>query len=157
MILYHGTNVDFEQIDLSKSRKNKDFGRGFYLTDLYDQAVAMANRQADILGGEPIVQAYEFDESALTNGSLHVLNFDGVSAEWALFVFRNRNRQLNFTHDYDIVSGPIADDGVAYLLDRYEEGIYTIEQLAEKLKYRRLNHQYYFGTQRAIALLKRRK
>ena len=33
MMLYHGTNVEFDKIDLLKSKPNKDFGRGFYLTD----------------------------------------------------------------------------------------------------------------------------
>jgi len=37
MILYHGTNMVFEVIDLTKSKPNKDFGRGFYLSADYDQ------------------------------------------------------------------------------------------------------------------------
>jgi hypothetical protein len=55
------------------------------------------------------------------------------------------------------VIGPIADDGVAYLLDRYEEGSFTIEELAKKLEYKHLNSQYYFGTDHAITFLKRIK
>lgn len=35
MILYHGTNVEFDVIDLAKSKPNKDFGQGFYLTADY--------------------------------------------------------------------------------------------------------------------------
>ncbi|MBO5871082.1 MAG: DUF3990 domain-containing protein, partial [Bacteroidaceae bacterium] len=42
MILYHGTNVEFDVIDLAKSKPNKDFGQGFYLTADYEQALAMA-------------------------------------------------------------------------------------------------------------------
>ena len=30
--LYHGSNVKIETIDLKKSRPNKDFGSGFYLS-----------------------------------------------------------------------------------------------------------------------------
>lgn len=33
MILYHGSNIAIDVIDLSKCRPNKDFGQGFYLTD----------------------------------------------------------------------------------------------------------------------------
>ena len=33
MILYHGTNQDFETVDLSKCKRGKDFGCGFYLSD----------------------------------------------------------------------------------------------------------------------------
>ena len=34
MILYHGTNIVFNDIDISKTKKYKDFGQGFYLTDI---------------------------------------------------------------------------------------------------------------------------
>ena len=42
MILYHGTNVDFEKVDLGKSNRFKDFGQGFYLTDIRQQPIEMA-------------------------------------------------------------------------------------------------------------------
>ncbi len=61
MILYHGTNLCIENIDLSVCRPNKDFGKGFYLTTLEDQAQKMAKRVAAIYGGEPIVNVYQFD------------------------------------------------------------------------------------------------
>ncbi|MBQ3714315.1 MAG: DUF3990 domain-containing protein [Fibrobacter sp.] len=34
MILYHGTNCDFSQINLGKTKPYKDFGKGFYVTDI---------------------------------------------------------------------------------------------------------------------------
>ena len=65
------------------------------------------------------------------------------------------NRDNNFTHDFDIVIGPIANDGVAYLLGRYEEGTLTIEELSDKLDYKKLNSQYFFGTDKSLKYLKR--
>ena len=47
MILYHGTNVAFDFIDLQKSKPNKDFGQGFYLSANYEQAMAMAKIKVD--------------------------------------------------------------------------------------------------------------
>ena len=156
MILYHGTNTDFTVIDLSKSHRHKDFGRGFYLTNIESQARQLAEKKARILGGTPIVQRYEFDESELRSQQNKVLIFEKVSVEWAEFIFKNRRKaEVEFVHPFDIVVGPIADDGVAYLLNRYEEGSYTIEQLAHELEYKKLNNQYYFGTPKAIKLLKR--
>lgn len=38
MILYHGSNTDIQEIDLSQSRPYKDFGQGFYLTQDKEQA-----------------------------------------------------------------------------------------------------------------------
>lgn len=38
MILYHGSNCNFDKIDLSKSKDKRDFGKGFYTTTLKNQA-----------------------------------------------------------------------------------------------------------------------
>ena len=155
MILYHGTNVDFKEIDISKSNKYKDFGQGFYLTDIRMQAEQLAVKKARLFGGYPIIQEYEFDESLLNAGNLNVLRFERPSKEWAEFVFNNRNKAINFSHDYDIVTGPIANDGVAYLLGRYEEGTLTIEDLAKELTFKELNNQLFFGTEAAVKHLRR--
>ena len=155
MKLYHGTNVDFDVIDLTKSNKYKDFGQGFYLTDIRSQAEELAAKKSRLFGGYPVIQEYEFDESLLSGAELKVLKFDKPSTEWAEFIFKNRNRDNNFTHDYDIVIGPIANDGVAYLLSRYEEGTLTIEELSDKLDYKKLNSQYFFGTDKSLKYLKR--
>ena len=155
MKLYHGTNVDFDVIDLTKSNKYKDFGQGFYLTDIRSQAEELAAKKSRLFGGYPVIQEYEFDESLLSGAELKVLKFDKPSTEWAEFIFKNRNRDNNFTHDYDIVIGPIANDGVAYLLGRYEEGTLTIDELSDKLDYKKLNSQYFFGTNKSLKYLKR--
>ena len=155
--LYHGSNVDIKQIDLTLSKPDKDFGQGFYLTDIKEQALDMAKRRCRILGvGEPIINSYKFGESLLDNGILKVRRFEYPSVEWAKFIVRNRQAvRDNFHHDYDVVIGPIADDGVAFQLSRYEKGWINIETLAEELKYKKLNRQYYFGTERAIKYLKK--
>ena len=155
MKLYHGTNLDFSVIDLAKSNKYKDFGQGFYLTDIRFQAEELAAKKSRLFGGYPVIQEYEFDESILTGKELKVLMFDAPTTEWAEFIFKNRNRNANFKHDYDIVVGPIADDGGAYLLGRYEEGTLTIEELSEQLDYKKLNSQYFFGTNKSLKYLKR--
>lgn len=155
MKLYHGTNVDFSVIDLSKSKQFKDFGQGFYLTDIRKQAEELAAKKARLFGGFPIIQEYEFDESILNGSRLKVLGFDAPTQEWAEFIFKNRNKTLNFQHSYDIVLGPIANDGVAYLLGRFEEGTLTIEELSQQLTYKDLNSQYFFGTEEALKYLKR--
>ena len=43
MILYHGTNVEFDHIDLTRSKPNKDFGQGFYTGESYDQAISFVS------------------------------------------------------------------------------------------------------------------
>lgn len=155
MILYHGTYQQFDSIDLEKCRPFKDFGRGFYLTDLEDQAMKMAVKKSKIFQGSPIILKFEFDETVLSCGELKVLRFVKPDREWAEFIYNNRSRTRFFNHDYDIVTGPIADDGVAYLLDRYEEGTISLEQLAGELEFKELNNQYFFGTEKALKYLQR--
>ena len=90
MILYHGSNITIEQIDLSKSKPNKDFGQGFYLSEDENQANEMARFKSLLLGGTAIVSKFEFDESVMKTGALRIKVFDGYSEEWADFVFANR-------------------------------------------------------------------
>ena len=64
--LYHGSNVRIERIDLSVGHINKDFGKGFYLTDIKTQADEMAKRKARLfLGTEPIVTTFMFDDRCM--------------------------------------------------------------------------------------------
>lgn len=46
-------------------RPYKDFGRGFYLTELKDQAEKMAKRVTRIYGGKPIVNVYGVNDGFL--------------------------------------------------------------------------------------------
>ena len=155
MKLYHGSTVDIDRIDLSRSRPNKDFGRGFYLSADEQQAMRMAQFKALTEGGHPVMNTYLFDETLMTNGELRVRSFDGYTREWAEFIFQNRNsRDGASTHDYDIVFGPIANDRVGVQIGKYEAGDITFDQFLENLKYMRgVTFQYYFGTERAIAQL----
>ena len=153
MKLYHGSNTKIEKIDLSKCRPYKDFGQGFYLTEIREQAEKMASRTAHIYEGEPIVTKFEFDESALTK--LSVKQFDGPNEEWALFVLANRSKENQQpTHSYDIVIGPVADDDIAQLFRNFNDGYINLTMLVEGLKYKKVSSQYFFHTEDAIKYLK---
>lgn len=156
MRLYHGTNKDFEKIDLLKSKPNKDFGRGFYLSADYQQAADMAKIKVEQLGsGNPIVQTYDIDDNIIT--TLNILRFKKYSKEWAEFILLNRNNPTEVpVHTYDIVIGPIADDRVGLQLWKYENHSIDLPTLVRRLKYMKgVTIQYFFGTERAIKLLKR--
>ena len=155
MKLYHGTNQGFDKIDLLKSKPNKDFGRGFYLSADYYQALNMANVKVEQLGfGSPVVLAYEVEEDWT---ELKVLRFEEYSEEWAKFILLNRNNATSHpVHEYDIVIGPIADDRVGVQLWRYENHSIDLPTLVRNLKYMKgITIQYFFGTERAIKLLRR--
>lgn len=156
--LYHGSNVAIDKIELSKGMRDKDFGKGFYLTDICSQAEEMAKRRTRIVGfGNPTVTEYSFDESLLCSGELNVKVFpDEPTVEWAKFIDANRHAsKTGFSHNYDVIVGPVADDGVAFQLERFHEQLIDDETLARELTYRKLNRQYFFGTERAISKLKK--
>lgn len=157
ILLYHGSTVDIDHIDLSKSRPNKDFGSGFYLSADRQQAWRMGEFKALIEGGVPMMNTYLFDEKVLTSGELRVLTFEGYTLEWANFIFLNRNNKSKEpAHDYDIVYGPIANDRVGVQIGKYEAGDITLAQFLENLKCMKgVTYQYFFGTERAIAKLKK--
>ena len=154
MKLYHGTNTDIVKIDLAKGLRYKDFGRGFYLTSEKTTATRMAQKRARLFGGIATLITYELDEAALSS-DLKIKRFpEKATVEWLLFVDANRDRKNVLPiHDYDIVVGPIANDGVVLQLTNYREGIYTPEQVAKLLQDRYLDQQYCFGTERALRFL----
>ena len=157
MKLYHGSNVDIREIDLTKSMRGKDFGQGFYLSVDEKQAEEMAIFKAKQYDGTPIISTFEFDETVLNYGSLKVKLFTEYSLEWAEFVFANRtNTPDTPLHDHDIIYGPIADDRVGVQIRNLIEKNITLEVFLERLQYiKGITFQYYFGTERATNLLRR--
>ena len=163
MILYHGTNVDFDKIDLSRAEPYKDFGTGFYTTTLYDQAVQMAKRKSRIFGGSPCVLSFDAPDDLLSLPSVRVKCFDKPTKEWAVFIINNRNRDFdasssplsNRDNKYDIVYGPVANDTLTTLIQRYHRGFIDEDILLREMEYVSPTEQYSFHTETAIALLKK--
>ena len=156
MILYHGTNVDFETIDLSKSKPNKDFGQGFYLSADYNQAMDMAKTKVEQLEtGTPIVLAFEVDEQQMAK--LKIQHYSEYSEDWAKFILLNRRNSTHKpVHDYDIVIGPIANDRVGVQIRRFQDKAIDIDQFVAALQYMRgITFQYAFCTDKAIQTLQR--
>lgn len=150
MKLYHGSTVEIEHIDLSKSKPNKDFGRAFYLSDDREQALEMAIFKAEFEDSAPVVNVFEFDESILSQ--LRFKQFEGYTEEWAQFVYDNRTApDESTTHDYDIVYGPIANDRVGAQIARFKQGYISFEEFLNRIRYiKGITFQYAFCTQRAI-------
>lgn len=154
MILYHGSNVAIDHIELEKSKPFKDFGQGFYLSENEGQALDMAQLKALTFGGKPFVSKFEFDTSLMHNSDLRIKIFKEYSEEWADFVFANR--EGTDVEHYDIVYGPIANDKVGLQIRKLKDGSIDKAEFLNRLKYMKgITFQYYFGTERAIKHLKR--
>lgn len=155
--LYHGSNVAIEHIELTRSKRGKDFGKGFYLNADPEQAMAMALRTTRFMSeGQPILTCFEFDETNAYEKGLDIKVFPDYSEEWAEFVVMNRKNNSDIqAHHYDIVIGPIADDTVGVQIRRYIMGYLSASALVRELKYKGDRAiQYFFGSSRAIELLK---
>ncbi len=164
MFLYHGSNTDIKVIDLAMCRPYKDFGKGFYLTVMKEQAEKMAKRVARIYGGLPVLNVFEIDDSFVNSSGLNIKDFGtATSEEWARFVMKNRSRKFdnfsspecNFDNKYDVVIGPIANDDMAVLFRQYENGIITFESMVSGMVYKETTNQYSFHTERAVNLLRK--
>ena len=154
MILYHGTNENIETIDLTKGLRHKDFGKGFYVTSDKATAIRMAKKKARLFGGTATLITYEMDDTVFRSDLKIKIFPENACVEWLLFVDANRDRKNETPiHDFDIVIGPIANDGVVLQLTNYREGIYSPEEVARLLQDRYLDQQYYFGTERALSFL----
>ncbi|MDE6310440.1 MAG: DUF3990 domain-containing protein [Muribaculaceae bacterium] len=136
MKLYHSSNVSVLHPDTEHSRDYLDFGKGFYLTSLYDQAEKYAQRfsrrQQDAW-----LNTYELDFSP---DQWKVLEFDSYDKNWLDFV--SKCRAGDDDTDYDIVIGGIANDRVIQTLDRYFEGELSADETLGLLKYQKPNNQY---------------
>lgn len=150
MILYHGSTIDIEQIDLTKSKPNKDFGKAFYLSVDKEQAMEMAQFKAEFEDKTPVVNVYEFDETLLQQ--FRYKHFDDYTKEWAHFVYNHRTEPNGRTlHDYDVVFGPIANDRIGAQITRYKQGYITFDEFLHRIQYiKGITFQYAFCTQKAI-------
>lgn len=142
MTLYHGSHTAVPQPLVKVGRKNVDFGQGFYLTRLEEQASAwaeiIASRRSRTV--VPVVSVYTFDrEKAIANG-VRFLIFETYNLEWLYFVVGCR-KGADHSEEYDVVEGGVANDNVIDTVEDYEKGIITAEQALGQLQYKKVNHQ----------------
>lgn len=152
MKVYHGSLVVVENPEIRVGDRYLDFGYGFYTTMNEEQAVKWTAKQKNRKGTDiGYVSAYDFDlEKA--EAELKILRFDKADKEWLDFVFANRKGQSR--EIYDIVIGPVADDGVYEVVRLYEIGVYDLEEALKRLKVEELYNQVLFHTEKSLAFLK---
>ncbi|MCQ2558560.1 MAG: DUF3990 domain-containing protein [Oscillospiraceae bacterium] len=145
MMLYHGSCVEVSAPDVLHSRSNVDFGKGFYVTPIYDQAKKWAEKFAR-RGKPAIVSKYSFDEKALEECKVCV--FDTYSAEWLAYILECRSGRDK--SDYDIVIGGVANDKVFNTVELFFDGLIDQEEAIKRLKYEKPNLQIAFRSQSTI-------
>lgn len=144
MRLYHSSNVAVVSPDVLHSRDYLDFGKGFYLTSIYEQAVRYAQRFTR-RKRDAWLNVYEFDCDL---SKWKVCQFNTYNKTWLQFVVKCRAG--NDDTDYDIVIGGIANDKVIQTLDRYFAGELSEDETLGLLKYERPNIQYCIRSQKML-------
>lgn len=144
MIVYHTSNRFFANPDVLHSRDALDFGKGFYVTRLKEQAEKYANRFLRA-GEDAYMHSYEFTPDS----DLKVKIFDSYNEEWLDFVCDCRKGGDGYKQ-FDIIEGGVANDKVFQTVDLYMAGVYNKEQALQNLAFEMPNNQLCFITQRAI-------
>lgn len=148
MILYHGSYLEIAVPDLVHSRPNVDFGRGFYVTPLYEQAVKWCGKFKR-RGKEGVVSYYSFNENQ--NSFLKTLKFDSYTEDWLDFILNCRRGKD--TTDYDLVIGGVANDKVFNTVELFFDGLIDKNEAINRLRYEKPNLQICFRTEKALKML----
>ena len=147
MIVYHGSIEVVQTPDVLHSHRLLDFGKGFYVTTIQEQATRWAKRKAALLGKErSFISLYELQENAT---GLIVKTFDDDLEEWIDFVCACRDGGDDYLK-YDYISGKVANDKVFRVVDMYHTGAWDKERALKELKVYPSYDQHAFITQRAI-------
>jgi hypothetical protein len=149
MILYHGSNQDFDNVDLAKAKNRRDFGKGFYTTTIREQALQWGYNMFNRFEGGGIF-LYEFEFSPFID--LKSKLFSNICDEWFDFILSNRSSDI-LQHDFDFVQGPVANDKTVLTITGFLDGLFSREEAMRRLRYIKANDQVSLHTERAVSLL----
>ena len=149
MIVYHGSSEVVRQPDTLHSYRALDFGKGFYVTTIREQAERWARRKADLFGGTPVVSRYRMRDDL---SQFRVRRFPDDLMEWIEFVCDCRDGKPTY-QQYDIIIGKVANDKVFRVVDMYHSGIWGKERALQEIRAYPNYDQIAFITQSAIDAL----
>ena len=149
--LYHGSHAQVPHPLAEAGRRNLDFGRGFYLTDIQEQASLWAAVMASRKGRDikPILNVYLFDRDKAVADGVRFKIFEKYDVEWLDYVVCCRQGK-NDNSAFDVVEGGVANDKVIDTVEDYEKGIITAEQALGQLRYKEVIHQLCIHSQIVI-------
>lgn len=147
MIVYHGSYCIVNNPDISFSRDALDFGKGFYVTGIEEQAISWTSR-FKIRGKTAYLNTYELLIEEIKE-IYRVKEFLSYDIEWLDFILSCRSGSNQYLK-YDMVVGGIADDRVYNTLELYEEKLIGKNEALKRLQYHKPNHQICIINQEVI-------
>ena len=149
MTLYHGSYMSVPAPLTGVGRRDLDFGPGFYVTSLREQAERWARRVCVIRAVEtPTLSAYEFDETLLP-ANVRRLRLEHYNQEWLDFIVSSRRGEEPWK-GYDIIEGGVANDQVIDTVEDYYAGRITAEQAIGQLCFAQPTHQMCISSQAIV-------
>lgn len=144
MEVYHASTVVVDSLDTTHSRDFLDFGPGFYVTTLQDQAVKYGARFIN-RGKNAILNIYELADDL---SKWKVITFKQYDEAWLDFV--TECRQGRVVGNYDVIIGGIANDKVFRTIDLYFAGDISKEECLRKLVFEKPNNQICIRSQQVL-------
>jgi len=147
MIVYHGSTEIIKKPDVLHSYRLLDFGQGFYVTTVKEQAMRWARRKAGLQKGKSaVVNCYQMADDI---DGLKRKTFSEDLMEWIDFVCKCRDGNTDY-REYDLISGKVANDKVFRVVDLYRTGIWEKNRALKEIKAYPNYDQIAFITQKAI-------
>ena len=147
MRVYHGSIEIVKSPDALHSYRPLDFGKGFYVTTVKEQAEKWAKRKADLYN-KPVGIINEYEMKADKTGLLEK-TFPDDLREWIDFVCNCRDGGDDYIK-YDLIAGKVANDKVFRVVDMYHQGIWDKERALKEIKVYETYDQIAFISQKAI-------
>ena len=137
--VYHAGTDRIEKPDCRHGRADLDFGQGFYLTDIYDQAYNFAIAKARERRRSPLINVYLLDRKSLLEEA-NSLIFERYDEDWLEFIVECRSGG-NICKEYDYIEGGVADDRVIDTVNMYIAGFISRDTALNNLRYLKPNNQ----------------
>lgn len=148
MLVYHGSIVPVREPIVKVGRENLDFGQGFYVTDIKEQAVRWASRMGRQLQEKSLLNIYELDIEQIEK-EYHFLKFPDYNKEWLDFIVKSRKGERPWAA-YDLIEGGVANDRVIDTVEAYINGMMTVEMALGQLAQHRPNNQFCLLNQQLV-------
>lgn len=137
--VYHAGTERVEIPDCRRGRENLDFGQGFYLTDIYDQAFNFARVKSRDRNKPGLINTYLLDRKKILEEA-RVKIFDSYDAKWLDFIVDCRNGK-DIWKQYDYIEGGVANDRVIDTVNMYIQGFISQDRALINLRYLKPNNQ----------------
>ena len=139
LIVYHG-GTEVVKVPICKfGRPNLDFGQGFYVTELRNQAVSWALQMADRRKQPPVLNVYFLDRDAVLS-EFRCKIFHAYDEDWLGFIVASR-RGENVAAKYDYIEGGVANDRVVDTVNLYMAGLMDLNTALARLSGHQPNNQ----------------